>query len=238
MIARGEGAPRQLVCLDLFSGHGGFSQAFKDAGWKVITLDNDSKFKPDICMDVLDVTPDRLMVQLGEHDRYDLVLASVPCTAFSIAASRFNHWSEDGEPQTHAAREALKILNHTMSLIHALNPEWWFVENPRGHMRKVFPFGFPRVSITLCSYGYEHGQKPTDLWGGFPMTWVPRSPCPPGGECHAGRRTADSVRDPAERSRLPTQLGAEIEASIQLPGSREPWITIHDFAEGNPGPWV
>lgn len=41
-------------------------------------------------------------------------------------------------------------------------PEWWWLENPRGRMRRYLDE--PTGSITLCQYGYDW-QKPTDLWG-------------------------------------------------------------------------
>ena len=42
-----------MKVLDLFSGLGGFSQAFKDRGHKVTTLDNNPEFNPDICIDIM-----------------------------------------------------------------------------------------------------------------------------------------------------------------------------------------
>ncbi|HLW72145.1 MAG TPA: hypothetical protein VKS22_16165 [Candidatus Binataceae bacterium] len=41
-------ATPQLTWLDLCSGLGGASQPAKDRGWKVIRVDIDPRFKPDI----------------------------------------------------------------------------------------------------------------------------------------------------------------------------------------------
>lgn len=40
------------VMLDLFSGLGGASQVMVERGWKVIRVDIESRFKPDIVADV------------------------------------------------------------------------------------------------------------------------------------------------------------------------------------------
>ena len=41
-----------MLMLDLFSGLGGASKAMKERGWEVITVDNNPKFNPDICIDI------------------------------------------------------------------------------------------------------------------------------------------------------------------------------------------
>jgi len=44
--------------LDLFSGLGGWSQAFKDRGHEVVTVDIAPKFAPIICKDIMELTPE------------------------------------------------------------------------------------------------------------------------------------------------------------------------------------
>lgn len=44
-----------MKVLDLFSGLGGWSAAFKDRGHNVLTVDIEPKFNPDYCMNIMDV---------------------------------------------------------------------------------------------------------------------------------------------------------------------------------------
>src|SRR5438105_2998491 len=112
--------------LDLFCGLKGWSQPFADNGWDVTTLDIDPQFKPDICIDILDFFPYK------EH--YDVVLASPPCEAFSVM-SIGHHWGggyRGYEPKTGEARNAMNVVRHTVSVIEAIRPVSWVIENPRG----------------------------------------------------------------------------------------------------------
>ena len=53
--------------LDLFSGLGGWSAAFKDRGHAVTTLDIEPKFKPDIVKDILEI---KSIAEIGKFDLY------------------------------------------------------------------------------------------------------------------------------------------------------------------------
>jgi len=61
--------------LDLFSGLGGFSEAFKDRGHFVITFDIDPDFHADWVCDV---------GELNTLPKADAILASPPCQCFSM----------------------------------------------------------------------------------------------------------------------------------------------------------
>jgi len=173
------------VCLDLFCGLGGFSAAFADADdWHVVTVDIEARFDPDLQADVLDLRPADLLdaLPVDEWDDMDtlVVLASPPCTQFSLAASRYER-IVDGEPQTDDARDAVALAFHTMGLVRACSPDYWWIENPQGYLRQFL--GTPDARVTFCQYGTGY-MKPTDLWGSFPPSWHPRS-CNYGDECHA-----------------------------------------------------
>ena len=82
-----------MKVLDLFSGLGGWSQAFKDRGHLVFTVDIEPKFKPNMTADILNLSAqDFPKVSSG----WDVILASPPCNAFSVA-SVYRHW-KDGKP--------------------------------------------------------------------------------------------------------------------------------------------
>ena len=66
---------RKLVWLDLCSGLGGASQPALDRGWKVIRVDIDPRFKPDIVADV------RALPLKPFH--VDVLWASPPCQEFA-----------------------------------------------------------------------------------------------------------------------------------------------------------
>lgn len=142
-----------MEVLDLFSGLGGFSQAFKDRGHKVTTLDNNPKFNPTLCMDIRNLTP---------YDRTDVILASPPCNCFSVAA--IGRYWPDGKPSD-KAKEALEIVKYTLNFIYDTRPKFWFLENPMGMLRTII--GNPPVTVYFAQYGADV-LKPTDIWGRHP----------------------------------------------------------------------
>jgi len=203
------------VCLDLFAGLGGFSAAFADAdGWEVTTVDIEERFDPDIQADVLELRPSDLPAA-------DIVLASPPCKCFSKAAAWNDHWDDDGKPQTPFARESVALAFHTVGLIKGIAPEWWFLENPNGHLQRFL--GRPTGRVTYCQYGTDY-MKPTDLWGEHPpMTY---RQCQAGDDCHersrrsradgSGDHTAAALpRDPAERAKVPYELSQAILDAVE-----------------------
>lgn len=205
-----------LHCLDLFSGLGGFSQTFRESDrWEVTTVEIEERFEPDIQADVMDLRP-------GDLPDADLVLASPPCTQFSMAASRYERFV-DGEPNTPEASEAVALVYHTIGLIKALSPRYWFLENPQGYLRQVL--GEPTGRVTYCQYGRPY-MKPTDLWGDHPAGFSYRS-CSYGSACHEYntdqenggtgnfRDFQDVIRDPAERAKVPEELSEAIREAVE-----------------------
>ena len=66
-----------MKVLDLFAGLGGFSEAFRQRGHQVITVDVEEKFHPDICIDILDM--EGLLEKLRENGEYrpDIITATM-----------------------------------------------------------------------------------------------------------------------------------------------------------------
>jgi len=190
--------------LDLFCGLGGFSQAFAESErWDVTTVDIEDRFDPDIRADVFDLRPSDFEAE------FDVVLASPPCTQFSIAASRFYRF-EDGQAQTDDAADALALVYHTVGLTRGLGPTYWILENPVGKLRQVWRP--PDATLTQCQYGREI-RKPTDLWGALPPATF--DSCSPGDDCHDDEPRGmgggeNHVRDPAKRAKVPADLSAAI----------------------------
>ncbi len=192
--------------LDLFCGLKGFSRPFADRGHEVITLDIDNTFDPDIVADVRVIR----YPSLSLSGRFDAILASPPCQAFSLAYS-FNQWP----PPDDKTIEGLRLVACALALIATINPRWWVMENPRGRLRKlIVP---PTQTIHLCNFGAKW-QKPTDLWGQFPKLHNPW-PCAPHeaatlGDTSKGQTKGYgrlwATRDPALRAKLPYGLGEEL----------------------------
>lgn len=203
----------ERICLDLCAGLGGLSQSFEDADdWRVVTVDINPEFDPDICADVLDLRPDDL-------PEADVVVGGPPCTTLSVAGNQTDHYV-DGDPNSDQAREHVVLAYHVVGLCRALAPDWWFIENPRGRMRRYL--GQPTGEITLCQYGYEW-QKPTDLWGEHPPTFDYRR-CSPGASCHVssqsgfdGDEDTTHIRDPAKRAEMPRELSNAILNAVENP---------------------
>lgn len=219
MSEQSSSGTERKVCLDLFSGLGGFSAAFEDApDWDVVTVDIKERFDPDIQANVLDLMPTDLLDALGEYDVF-VVLAGHPCTLFSLAGNHDAWDFESREPLTPEAKDAVASVYHTLGLIKGLCPDYWFLENPRGRLRWFL--GEPTGTVTYCQYG-EDWQKPTDLWGEHPPGLTYRS-CSPGDPCH--ERTpqddddsgclANSMRDPAKRAKVPYDLSKEILDAVE-----------------------
>ena len=204
--------------LDLFCGLGGFSAAFEDSDdWDVVTVDIEERFSPTIQVDVLDLRPSDLPDP-------DLILASPPCTHFSIANQPNPHWDGD-EPTSPEVRESITLTFHTVGLIRAFAPDYWFLENPlQGKMRTLL--GRPPASVTYCQYGFDW-QKPTGLWGEHPPMTFRR--CSPGADCHQAAGSGfDSgpegthIRDPAERSKVPYDLSESIRMAVDSAFENQP----------------
>lgn len=204
------------TCLDLFAGTGGFSSAFRDAeNWSVIEVERDGKHDPDVQADVWDLQPSDL-------PNADVVLASPPCTYFSTAG---NHDAWDGqEPTSEAAQDAIGLVHHTLGLIHGLDPQFWFLENPRGRLRWFL--GNPTGTVTYCQYGRPY-QKPTDLWGRHPPGMTYRS-CSKGADCHESNTeddgtpaTASMPDDYPERAAVPIELSESILNAVEGFGEQQ-----------------
>jgi hypothetical protein len=179
--------------LDLFSGLRGWSDPWAARGHEVFTLDLEPSFEADLQMDIRDLRREHLPWTP------DVILASPPCEAFSVMTIGRN-WTLDHKPKTDKAALALELAIATVAVIAALKPKVFIIENPRAKLRKLAPVQhLDRVTVTYCQYG-EPYMKPTDLWGGFPSSWVPNPVCRPKAPCHVsaarGSRTGiqgDSV---------------------------------------------
>lgn len=147
--------------LDLFSGLGGFSEAFLLAGDEVMRVENNWLLSEVPCTSMQDVLTmrDRLRdyQNRGEPIRtVDVLLAGPPCREFSLAYS---------SPRSIAHRQGEKfepdmtLLEATLEIIQILQPRVWVIENVVGSAEF-----FARAGLTVRQ---QHG--PHQLYGNFPM---------------------------------------------------------------------
>jgi len=199
----------KMQILELFCGTKSFSKVALRRGHTTQTIDNDKIHQPDWCIDIQDISIDDIYI------RPDIIWASPPCTCFSVA-SIGKHWTGGKKayiPKTTQAEDAIKIIEKTKEIIEALAPRFWFIENPRGVLRKLPVLkGYKRSTVTYCQYG-DKRMKPTDIWTNCNMTFKP--PCKNGSPCHAaaprGSRTGtQGLKGPIERGKVPETLCEDI----------------------------
>jgi hypothetical protein len=191
--------------LELFCGTKSIGKEFERVGFDVVSLDLDPYFGATITGNILDL-PD------SYFSNFDVVWASPPCNAFTVARIGRN-WYHDHTPKTDDARVGMAILEKTVNIINFVNPKMFWIENPRGKMRKMPVMqSFNRQTVTYCQYG-DTRMKPTDLWTN--TNWRPRPMCANGDSCHEsaprGSRTGtQGIKGSKDRSVIPAALCEEI----------------------------
>lgn len=196
--------------IELFSGTKSFSKVMAEHGHGTLTIDNDHTLEPDMCFDMREI--------MGTQAQgMDLLWASPPCQGFSVAAIGKN-WNRDYTPKSDSARLSVELVEATLGIIRNSNPTWWFIENPRGMLRKMpFMEELPRRTVTYCQYG-DTRMKPTDIWTNA-YWWNPRPACKPGASCHEaaprGSKTGtQGIKGAKDRGRIPPALFEEILAQM------------------------
>ena len=220
-----------MKVLELFAGSRSFSKVAEEMGMETFTSDIKPFEKIDLVIDILELDNDLLMQKLFKKgiDNIDCVWASPPCTYFSVA-SIGHHWNKDHTPKTEEAKLGVKIIQKTVDIIKFLKPDYFFIENPRGKLRKLEVVkGIPRATVTYCQYG-EDRMKPTDIWSNFIFEehsllsednklqgWKPREMCFNGNKnCHhqpapRGSQTGtQGIKGNYLRSVVPYELCKEI----------------------------
>ena len=201
-----------MKVLELFAGTRSISKAFEARGHETFCIEWSKDFENiDLYADILTVTAEMILERFGKPD---VIWASPDCTTFSIAAishhRRKNPETGSLEPISDYAKFCDEVDKHVLQLIRELQPRYWFIENPRGGMRKMeWMQGLPRYTVTYCQYG-DFRQKPTDIWTNHPDPQF-RPPCKNGDSCHEaaprGSQTGTQrLKGSKERSVIPEAL--------------------------------
>lgn len=214
-----------MKVLELFAGTKSVGKAFEEHGHEVFSIEWDKRFEGiSLYADIMTVQRDQILEMFG---RPDVIWASPDCTTYSIAAISHHRKQDDHGnlvPVSDYAKFCDRVNQHVLCLILALSPKYWFIENPRGGLRKMdFMNGLPRYTVTYCQYG-DTRMKPTDIWTNHPDPQF-KPMCRNGDPCHAraprGAKTGtQGLKCSLERSRIPKQLCEHI-VQICEDGERE-----------------
>ena len=204
-----------MKVLELFAGSRSIGKVADSLDYKVFSSDLNNFENIDYVIDILDFDINKVPF------KPDLIWASPPCTSYSIAA--ISHHRPHDKPLSDFAVKSDLIIKRTLEIIKELNPEFWYIENPRGMLRKQsFMKGIPRTTIWYCTYG-DNRAKPTDIWTNNlrsifnPDGWNPKPECHNGNKnCHheaapRGSKTGtQGVKGNYNRSIIPKLLCEEI----------------------------
>ena len=203
---------RKLKVLELFAGTRSIGKEFEKRGHEVYSVEWDTNFDGiDLYTDIEFLTADKILEDFGSPD---VIWASPDCTTFSVAAIS-KHRVKDYvtgclNPTSPYAEKCDRVDENMMKLIRHLNPKYFFIENPRGGMRKAYWIqGIPRYTVTYCQYG-ETRMKPTDIWTNHPDPKF-KPPCKNGDSCHVsaprGSKTGtQAIKGAKARSMIPEEL--------------------------------
>jgi hypothetical protein len=241
-----------MKILELFSGSRSIGKVAEDKGHEVFSVDNTDYPNTNWVGDILDWDYRLNEMNVGELDELwipDVIWASPPCTDFSVACIG-KKWVSGHEYKPRDPNLlGIKILNKTLEIIAFYleeNPNLvWYIENPRGKMRKSpewTNFHHVRQTVSYCSYG-DSRMKPTDIWTNA-LNWKPKPLCKNykydaygnviNRHCHhdlsqrgstvrklraqgldVNKGGTESLKNNHERSKIPTKLCEEIVDNMQ-----------------------
>ena len=208
-----------IKVLELFAGSRSIGKAAEELGYDVFSSDLHPFDGIDYVVDILDFDINKVPF------KPDIIWASPPCTSYSVAAI-YHHRPTNGTLSDFAVKSD-KMVNKVFEIIKQLKPKYWYIENPRGILRKQkFMINVPKTTVWYCKYG-DKRAKPTDIWSNNlrsllnPNGWQPRPECHNGNKnCHhesapRGSRTGtQGVSGNYERSKIPNELCVEVLSSV------------------------
>ena len=174
-----------MKVLDLFCGLGGWSKAFAEAGHDCTGIDHINLGYPYrfIKADLNDWKPDR---------HYDVILASPPCTEFSIA-KKWGYGNQD-------ERIGLDLIWKTFALIEKIKPKYYVVENVKG-LAEFLP-----KPADIIKYNRHKDGKAAYLWSNIGKL---------GFLCSTINYRKDECKNHASRALIPYPLSKAVLTKIE-----------------------
>lgn len=202
-----------MIVLELFAGTRSISKAFERRGYKTFSVEWNKDFENiDLYEDINNISAEDIINLCGGIP--DIIWASPDCTTYSIAGISHHRKKNNETGNLDAISDYAKFCDktnkHVIDLIKELKPKVYFIENPRGGLRKMnFMQDLPRYTVTYCQYG-DTRMKPTDIWTNHPNPKF-KKPCKNGDSCHEkaprGSRTGtQGLKGAKERSVIPERL--------------------------------
>ena len=181
-----------MKVLELFAGSRSIGKVAQELGVEVFSVDIEAFEGIDLIKDIEFLTLDDLPWIP------DLVVAGVPCTSYSICGIRYHRSHQI--PVSDFAVKSDRLVKAVLKLVADLGCVY-FIENPRGLLRKMEFMQFSeRRTIWYCQYG-DNRAKPTDLFsndffGMFNLQgWKPRNECHNGNNhCHHDKQARSHKR--------------------------------------------
>ena len=172
-----------MKVLELFAGTRSIGKAFEELGHEVYSIEwNKEHQNINWYTDIGKVTANDILKRFGKPD---VIWASPDCTSYSIAGIRHHRRKigNDLVPISEYAKFCDDVNIHVLDLIKELNPKYYFIENPRGGLRKMkFMQDLERYTVTYCQYDWKY-MKPTDIWTNHQGTNF-KPMCKNGDSCH------------------------------------------------------
>ena len=200
-----------MKVLELFAGTRSIGKEFEAAGHEVYSVEWDERHTNiNWYVDIGTITAADILERMGKPD---IIWASPDCSSYSIAAISHHRTKEASgnlAPKSVYALFCDDVNRNVINLIKELNPKYYFIENPRGGLRKMdFMQGLPRFTVTYCQYNDER-MKPTDIFSNHPAPNF-KPMCKNGMSCHTpaprGAKTGTQGRKGSvERSIIPPEL--------------------------------
>ena len=165
---------KQPIGIDLFSGAGGLSSGFEDAGFRIVYALEKDKYAAETykqnrngntivdLIDIFAIRPENILRKIGLHmGQLDILLGGPPCQGFSIANMRTRN---DNNPSN-------RLVYKFWEFVKGLMPKWFVMENVAGleeyskgklkeELLKLFmESGYNTKSIVLNAANFGVPQK-------------------------------------------------------------------------------
>ncbi len=161
--------------LELFCGTKSVGSVFEKYNYDIVSLDFNPKFNATITEDIL--TWD---YKIYPRFYFDVIWASPDCTTFSLASGGRYRTKEHiyGLNNEHQERTmaANNMINRIIEILDYFQPNYWYIENPRGLLAHYPPFvnfidemAANRTLVYYANYNNWGFPKPTHIWSNLPL---------------------------------------------------------------------